>query len=85
MSPGFRSLWEILVASRGAKNDARLNCDECFILMEHLAHVAVDWLDLDEARVLVMEHMQHCPACREHHLKKLEELEQAWKKSQRKA
>ena len=85
MSPDFRSLWEILIASRGTESDAPLNCDECFVLMEHLAHVMIDWPDMNKARALVIEHTKHCPPCREHHLTRLEELEMVWKNSQRKA
>jgi len=77
----LRPLWEILVLARTPGTGITLNCDECFVVMEYLSASPLAEAELERVRGLIQEHLQHCPDCREHHEKKLKELEQYWRQS----
>jgi predicted anti-sigma-YlaC factor YlaD len=63
----------IIEAGRGAQMP--LNCDECFVVLEYLAEVAVYGATEKNLRMAVHRHLDQCPDCREHHLQRLAELE----------
>ncbi len=68
-------LWQILVRSLQNAPDRDLTCDECFAVLEYLADSAVAGADPDRLRRSARRHLAHCPDCREHHLRRLRELE----------
>lgn len=70
-----RPLWEILILARTPGNEIILNCDECFQVMEYLAEATLAENQTDKIRVILQEHMKHCPNCREHHEQKFIEME----------
>ena len=65
-----RPFWQTLVAADSGENLA-LTCDECFAILEYLAEGA----HLQTLQKTAQHHLSHCPDCREHHLKRLIELE----------
>lgn len=67
------SLWQILLKLE--RTDAELTCDECFIVLEYLADRAAGGSDLRRVLPKLREHIARCPHCREHHLRRLRELE----------
>ena len=78
MSQKTRSYWQILVVAVENGAIVPLNCNECFLLLEHIAELAM--LGTDERFLLqaVSDHLDRCPDCREHHLERLHELETQW-------
>lgn len=78
MATGTRPFWRILVLA--AENGAQvpLNCDECFLILEYLAEAAAYGADERYLRQVVRRHIECCPDCREHHLQRLNELEEKW-------
>ena len=69
-----RPFWQTLVAADSDESIA-LTCDECFIILEYLAEEAAEGADLQTLQQAAQHHLTHCPDCREHHLKRLIELE----------
>ena len=69
-----RPFWQTLVAADSDESIA-LTCDECFIILEYLAEEAAEGADLQPLQKTAQHHLSHCPDCREHHLKRLIELE----------
>ncbi len=78
-----RSLLEIFIRSSSPGTEITLNCDECFVVMEFFVDVALEGLALDEVKRAVLLHLNHCPDCREHHLQRLQELEDHWQQIQK--
>lgn len=69
------SLWQILLKIIPARSNPPLTCDECFILLDHLAEQLAGGTALDSLLQAIHRHLAHCPECREHHLQRLRELE----------
>lgn len=69
-----RPFWQTLVAADSGENLA-LTCDECFAILEYLAEEAAEGADLQTLQKAAQHHLTQCPDCREHHLKRLIELE----------
>jgi hypothetical protein len=46
--------------------------------MEFFADLAMDGLSLDDMKRALLLHINHCPDCQEHHLQRLQELEDYW-------
>jgi hypothetical protein len=78
MSQKTRSYWQILVVAVEHGAIVPLNCNECFLLLEHIGELAM--LDTDERFLMqaVSDHQDRCPDCREHHLERFKELETQW-------
>jgi hypothetical protein len=75
MKNDMRPIWQILIAVMDSSKSVNLNCDECFVVMEYMVDQAVlgaDKLFLEE---IVERHLENCPDCREHHMKRIRELE----------
>jgi hypothetical protein len=81
MSTVHRSLWEILTIARQPGQEVILDCDECFTLLDYLADMTIDYESVEVIRATVKNHLKHCPDCREHHLKKLREIEERWRRA----
>ena len=82
MSIVLRSLWEILTIATQPGQEVVLDCDECFILLDYLVDITIDHESVEVVREIVENHLTHCPDCREHHLKKLGEMEERWRRKQ---
>jgi len=82
MSLVFRSLWEILVIAKQPGRDVILNCDECFVLLNYLADLTIETDSVEDIRAAIYKHLKHCPDCRQHHLQKLREIEDQWRRRQ---
>ena len=67
-------LWQILLKANSSPDKDALTCDECFILVEHLADQLVDDADWERLLHIAQEHLLRCPDCRERHLQRLHEL-----------
>lgn len=52
----------------------KVTCDECFNILDYLADEAKRGIDLNVLREALHRHIEHCEYCREHHLRRLEEL-----------
>jgi hypothetical protein len=74
MSDTARPFWKILIIAREGGQAHTLNCDECFIILEHLADEALEGVDTNALLKAIASHFSHCPDCREHHAQKLEQL-----------
>lgn len=70
-----RPIWKLLIKVSESDQVEKLTCDECFNILDYLADEAIRGIDLNVLREALHRHMEHCADCREHHLKKLEELE----------
>jgi hypothetical protein len=57
------------------KFNTPLTCDECFVLLEHIAEELSRGNEATRALEAVRQHLAHCPRCREHHLQRLRALE----------
>ena len=53
-----------------------LTCDECFAILEYLALEALDGAEEEKLEAALRRHLEMCPDCREHHLKRLQKLEE---------
>ena len=75
MTTTRRPIWKILALA--AENGARvpLTCDECFVILEFLADVAMGGAKEEYLLELVRRHLKRCPCCWEHHLEKLRFME----------
>ena len=71
-------LWQILIKIRNGPSSADLTCDECFTLLDYLVSQISQEALLDELYEVALKHWQHCPHCREHHLRRLKELEASY-------
>jgi hypothetical protein len=71
----MRPLWQILTSVKGSGNVDKLTCDECFAFMEHMAEEALSGAEENALQTAIRQHLANCPDCHEHHLKRLEELE----------
>lgn len=71
----IRSLWEMLVAPGDSDRATAPTCDECFAILEYLADTAAAGGDSEALRQAARRHLTQCPNCREHHLRRLQELE----------
>jgi hypothetical protein len=60
---------------RQPNRNTQVECDECFFVLEYLAQSAIDGMEETQLREAVLGHINQCPDCREHHLKRLSELE----------
>jgi hypothetical protein len=69
-----RPFWQVLVAADSGE-DVTLTCDECFAILEYLAEEAAAAADAQTLQKAAQRHLAHCPDCREHHLRRLRELE----------
>ncbi len=67
-------LWQILLKITPARPKTALTCDECFVLLYHLAEGLASGADLDSLLQAAHRHLARCPECREHHLQRLSEL-----------
>ncbi|MFC1879755.1 hypothetical protein ACFLZW_07555, partial [Chloroflexota bacterium] len=70
-----RPFWRILMLAAESGARMALNCDECFAILEYLADAAVRGADDDYLIDAVRRHLNRCPTCREHHLKRLQAME----------
>ena len=75
----LRSLLEIFIHSSAPGKEITLNCDECFIVMEYFVELAMEGLLLEAIKEPLLNHIDHCPDCQEHHLQRLKEMEDQWK------
>ena len=71
----MRSLWQILISVKESRNVDTLTCDECFAFMEYLAEEASSGAEENTLQIAIRQHLAKCPDCHEHHLKRLEVLE----------
>ena len=75
MNRTSRPIWKLLIAFSEPEQVDELTCDECFNVLEHLAGEAMRGIEVELLRKVVHQHLEHCPGCREHHIKRLDELE----------
>lgn len=71
MTPENRPLWEILISVADNVVKIPLNCDECFQILVYLADAAQEGVHEQVLRDAVNQHLDICPDCRAHHLKRL--------------
>lgn len=72
----MRPLWQILISVKERRNVDTLTCDECFAFLEHLVEEALSGAGENTIQTAIRQHLANCPDCHEHHLKRLEELEE---------
>jgi len=72
----MRSLWQILITIKKDSTSTSLTCDECFVYMEHLVEEALVGVEEEALKAGIRQHMEHCPDCQDHHLQKLNEIEE---------
>ena len=70
-----RPIWEILTDAAEPGTEVTLTCDECFVIMEHLADEAIKGVDPETLYRAIRRYIAHCPDCNEHHKQRLAELE----------
>lgn len=80
MSNHTRPFWQILIVAAQHGAQVPLNCDECFLILEHLAEIAAQGADERYLLEAVRRHVERCPECRRHHLARLKELEARWRR-----
>jgi hypothetical protein len=78
----IRSLLEIFIRSSAPGHTITLNCDECFIVMEYFVELALEGCTFDDIKNVLVDHMNHCLDCQEHHLQRLREIEEQFVSSQ---
>ena len=71
----MRPLWQVLISFKERNQPISLNCDECFLYMEHLADEAAAGADQASLRIAIKDHLANCPDCHEHHQERLEQME----------
>ena len=78
----IRSLLEIFIHSSSPGEEITLNCDECFSMMEFFVDPGLEGVSMEDVKKALRQHINHCPDCREHHLQRLQELEDHWQQVQ---
>lgn len=76
----IRPLWKIFLNIVDGEKDSEKTCDECFLIMEYFADQAVYGVDNEKLLESARKHLAKCPECREHHLKRLREMEKRYRK-----
>ena len=72
-----RPLWQLLLKARSGGDDVKLNCQDCFLILEFLADIHHNLgTDIKFLRELASKNLSCCPDCRQFYLKRLEELQQ---------
>lgn len=71
----IRSLFQIFIRSSSSGVEVSLNCDECFVVMEYFVDLALEGIPQERIKQALLQHINHCPDCKEHHIKRLKELE----------
>ena len=71
----MRPLWQILITFKDRSPSISLTCDECFLIIEHLADEALAAVKEEDLQTALMQHLEHCPDCQEHHMQRLSDLE----------
>lgn len=69
-----RPLWEILLAAESG-NPCELTCEECLAVIAYLADALASEADPQSVTRAARRHLAHCPDCRQHHARRLRELE----------
>ena len=79
MTPAkFQPLWQILLKATNLGEDAILNCDECFSILEYLAETTRQIEgDINLFYQIARRHLSRCPDCREYYLAQLDQLEKS--------
>jgi hypothetical protein len=77
MSETERSLWQLLLLTRGAGAPVHLTCEECFALLEYDAELLAGGAAPEEIRPAVNRHLSLCSTCRAKFDEWLEELDGA--------
>lgn len=72
----MRPLWQVLITFKDSSASNSLNCDECFLIMEHLADEALAGVNEEELKSAIKQHLRYCLDCQEHHLQRLSEIEE---------
>jgi hypothetical protein len=73
-----RPFWQILLEMHDPEKAVTLNCDECFLYLEYMIDQALPGEEIGILIEAVRHHVDHCPDCREHHLLRIQELEERW-------
>ena len=58
-----RPLWQLLIETRQIKDNMRLTCDECFMLLEYDADLLVAGSSFDELQPGIRNHLLLCSEC----------------------
>jgi len=69
-----RPIWQILTRTTHSPNSV-LTCEECFAALEYLAELMDADVDPKDLWQTAQRHLARCPDCREHHAKRIRELE----------
>ena len=67
MQPIWKLLQDLKTGTPG-----KLDCEECYALLEHLADLAVDGVDEVVLMNAVEAHFRICPQCETHHLERID-------------
>ncbi len=70
-----RPLWQLLIQTRHIKDNMRLTCDECFMLLEYDADLLVAGSRFDELETAIRNHLVLCSECQVELVDRLEKLE----------
>jgi hypothetical protein len=77
MTNFLRPLWQILIAAQDSRANVKLNCDECFVMMEYMVEQAVMGADRLFLQEIIESHLKNCPDCREHHQERIRDLDKS--------
>jgi|SRR3990172_2767646 len=72
----LRPFWQILLEMLNPGKTVTLNCDECFLYLEYMIDQALPGEEIDTLKEAIRNHIDHCPDCNEHHLLRIQELEE---------
>lgn len=72
----MRPLWQILITLKDSGSSTSLTCDECFLVIENLADEALAGVNEEDLKSALKQHLRYCPECQEHHLRRLNEIEE---------
>jgi len=74
-----RPFWQILIVVGEHGGRIPLSCDECFVILEYMAEIAIEGVEEKYLLAAVRRHLDRCPDCRKHHLQRLDRLEEQLK------
>lgn len=77
MAQQIRPIWQIMAAASQPGGDVTLTCDECFVILDHLAGLALAGAKDRDFKITVRSYLAHCPDCADYYDSRIEEI-RAW-------
>ena len=82
MAQQIRPIWQIMAAASETGGEVTLTCDECFIILDHLAGMALAGAKDRDLKIAVRSYLAHCPDCADYYERRIEGL-QSWLNSRK--